>query len=671
MNEHDPFDGTADSRANWKPAETIDGEPSRSLAGALQSSVTYLLNSQDPEGYWVGELEADSSLESDAILLDYFLGNPNRERVRKLANCIFEEQTDDGGWALYPGGPPNVSLIVKAYLALRLAGVSESDPALQKALELVRALGGVEATTSFTRIYLCLLGQYNWQAVPAIPPEVVLIPKAAYVNIYEMSCWTRAILVPLSIIYAHRPSRTPPPGVSLHRLFLEKRDDGNGLPPLKHGISWKTFFHATDWFLRKAEKHRVKPLRRQALLSAEKWMMERLEGSEGLGAIYPAMMNAILALNCLGYQDSDPVFARELGHFWRLAIEEKDSMRMQPCFSPIWDTAIAVYASSESGLEPTHPALRRAADWLVSKQVLQPGDWAIKNSKGEPGGWAFEFANEPYPDVDDTAMVLLALSRVELADAERQRESMRRGLKWLLSMQSRDGGWASFELDSNKTVLCKFPYADHNAMLDPSTADITGRVLEMLGALGYDSSFGPARRAIEFLRRQQEPDGSWFGRWGVNYIYGTCFALRGLAAIGVDMREAFCLRAAEWLRSYQNPDGGWGESCDSYDDADLRGVGPSTAAQTAWALLGLFASDDFSSDSVGRGIQFLLSTQKEDGGWVDDYFTGTGFPCVFYLKYHLYSVYFPVLALSEYSNQRSLGGNGAARRPNLQIAEFA
>jgi squalene-hopene/tetraprenyl-beta-curcumene cyclase len=671
MNEHDRFDGASSGRENLQPVAMNGGDGSLPVNRAVRSSVDFLLSQQNRAGFWVGELEADSSLESDAILLDFFLGNPNRERVRKLSNCIREEQTADGGWQLYPAGPPNVSLIVKAYLALRLAGVGESDRSLQKAAELARSLGGVEATNNFTRIYLCLLGQYDWQAVPAIPPELVLIPKSAYVNIYEMSCWTRAILVPLSIIYAHRPSRTPPPGVTLDHLFLKDKRTGRELPPLEHGFSWKTFFHATDWVLRNAEQHRWKPLRRTALRAAEKWMIERLEGSDGLGAIFPAIMNAVLALDCLGYSHSDPVFERELGNFWRLAIEERDSMRMQPCFSPIWDTAIALFASAKSGLEPTNPALRRGAEWLISKQVLQPGDWAIKNSKGEPGGWAFEFANEPYPDVDDTAMVLLALSRVQLADAERQRESMRRGLNWLLSMQSSDGGWASFELDSNKTVLCKFPYADHNAMLDPSTADITGRVLEMLGSLGYGKEFAPARRGIEFLRRQQEPDGSWFGRWGVNYIYGTCFALRGLAAMGVDMREAFCLRAAEWLRSYQNPDGGWGESCDSYDDPNRRGIGPSTAAQTAWALLGLFASCDYTSDSVNRGVQYLLRTQKPDGGWVDEVFTGTGFPCVFYLKYHLYSVYFPLLALSEYSNKVSLGGNGAAQRPNLQIAEFA
>ena len=661
MSNHDRFDGAA--AIDWDDRQPLGGEGREgalALGRCVRSSVEHLLRLQDPEGYWVGELEADGSLESDAILFDYYLGSPQPERVRKLANCIREEQTAEGGWALYPGGPPNINLIVKAYFSLRLAGYKESDPALKKAQDLALELGGVEATNSFTRIYLCLFGQYDWKSVPAIPPEIVLLPPFAHLNIYEISSWSRAILVPLSIIYAFQPRRTPPHGVSLRRLFLKDKHRRGFVPLSDLRLSWKSFFEVSDQVLRTMEQRRLTPLRRMALKNAKDWLLEHLEGSDGLGAIYPAMMNSIMALDCLGYDRQDPVFVRELNEFWRLAIEEKETMRMQPCFSPIWDTALGVFAAAESGLEATHPALRRAAEWLISKQVLRPGDWAVKNTAGEPGGWCFEFANDPYPDVDDTAMVLLALSRVHIEETARQRQSMRRGLEWVLSMQSSDGGWASFELDVNKAILCQVPYADHNAMLDPSTSDVTGRVLEMLGSLGYDAKFSPARRAIHFLREQQEADGSWFGRWGVNYIYGTCFALRGLAAMGVDMREAFCLRAAEWLRSFQNPDGGWGESCDSYDNPDLRGIGPSTAAQTSWALLGLFAAGDFDSESVKRGVRFLLQTQQENGVWSDDFFTGTGFPRVFYLKYHLYSVYFPVLALSQYWRRKSPGGNEAS-----------
>ncbi len=643
------------------------------LSDAIRTATQSLLRLQHEEGYWLGELEADSSLEADAILLEHYLGNANPDRVQKLANCLREEQLPGGGWALYPGGPPNVNLAVKGYFALRLAGASSSDPSLRKAEAVARRLGGIEAASSFTRIYLCLFGQYDWQNVPAIPPEIVLLPSFAYINIYEVSSWSRAILVPLSIIYAYQPVRPQPVGDSLVQLF---RNDGRKPPswplPSKPLYSWKmlfqTAFHTADRTLSALEQKKWTPLRRKALASAEQWLLEHLERSDGLGAIYPAMMNSILALDCLGYGRKGPVLGRQIEEFWNLAIEERHTIRMQPCLSPVWDTALAAFAAAESRLEPSDAALCRAGEWLISRQILRPGDWSVKNPQGQPGGWAFEFANDFFPDVDDTAMVLLTLSRVHLADSSRQRAAMQRGMDWVLSMQSSDGGWAAFEVDVNKSVLNHVSYADHNAMLDPSTADVTGRVLEMLGTMGYDTQSFPVRRAVEFLRREQEPDGSWYGRWGANYIYGTCFALRGLAAVGVDMREGFCLRAAEWIRSYQNPDGGWGESLDSYDKPDLRGLGPSTASQTAWALLGLFATGDFDSESVHRGIRFLVETQNESGSWDESFFTGTGFPKVFYLKYHLYSHYFPLLALGDYEARRRPGGETSRLVRDLQLA---
>jgi len=674
MSTPDCLDGAAAFPPNADPL-SLSAQPS-AVSGSIESATQHLLRLQHSEGFWVGELEADSSLEADAILLEYFLGNPNPDRVRKLAHSLREEQLADGGWALYPGGAPNVNLTLKGYYALRLAGGHKSDPALLRAEETVRRLGGIEATNSFTRIYLCLFGQYNWKDVPAIPPEIVLLPSFAYINIYEVSSWSRAILVPLSVIYAFQPVRKPPTGGDLRRLF-------GGTGPSRRArllsdqsmYSWKTLiqtaFHTADRALSALEQKRWTPLRRKALQSAEHWIREHLEESDGLGAIYPAMMNSILALDCLGYDRQGSVLERQIREFWKLAIEEKDTIRMQPCFSPVWDTALAAFAGAESGLAPAHPALCQAAEWLISKQVLRPGDWSVKNPQGQPGGWAFEFANAPFPDVDDTAMVLLALSRVRLPDSSRHQAAMRRGLEWILSMQCSDGGWASFEVDINKSILCHVPYADHNAMLDPSCADITGRVLEMLGTFGFGTQSFPVRRAIEFLMREQEPDGSWYGRWGVNYIYGTCFALRGLAAVGVDMREGFCQRAAEWIRSYQNPDGGWGESCDSYDNPDLRGLGPSTASQTAWALLGLFATGDFDSDSVRRGVRFLLDSQKESGDWEESFFTGTGFPSVFYLKYHLYRLYFPLLALSDYRGRRRPGGKASRKTFDLQPVNAA
>ena len=658
QNQPDPLPAAASHRAD----AGFSAVSSSSTTQSLRNAVQYLCSLQHQQGYWAGELEADSSLESDAIMLDHYLGDPRQDRVRKLAVSIRDQQMPDGGWALHPGGPPNISLIVKAYLALRLAGFPESDPALKKAQKLALELGGVEAANSYTRIYLCLYGLYDWRHVPAVVPEIILIPNLAYFNLYELSAWTRSIVVPLSVIYSFHPKKTPPHGVNLKGLYT--RPDGKPPAPLSElELNWRSFFHTADRVLADLERRQWMPLRRQALKKAEQWILERLEGSDGLGAIYPAMMNSILALDCLGYRHDHPIFRRELELFWNLALEDDRSMWMQPCYSPVWDTAQSLYTVAVSSMAPDNSALCRAAEWLISKQILKSGDWSARNPKGVAGGWAFEFNNDPFPDVDDTAMVLLALSSVRLPDEARQRDSLRRGLEWVLSMQCNDGGWASFDVNINKSVLCHVPFADHNAMIDPSTSDITGRVLETLAALGFNQQFGPARRAIDFIFSQQESDGCWHGRWGVNYIYGTCFALRGLAAIGIDMREGACVLGSEWIRSCQNSDGGWGESCDSYENPEYRGRGPSTAAQTAWALLGLFATDDFDSESVRFGIQYLLKSQDANGGWTDGPFTGTGFPGVFYLKYHYYSVYFPMLALSEYLHRRSPGSN--AQRPDF------
>jgi squalene-hopene/tetraprenyl-beta-curcumene cyclase len=636
--------------------------PPVDVVAAMSAAAESMLRQQHREGWWCGELEADSSLEADAIMMDFYLGEPNLERVRKMANCIREEQTAEGGWCMYPGGQPNINLIIKSYFALRLAGVPENDPALVKARKLALDLGGVEAANSFTRIYLCFFGQYSWNDVPALPPEILLLPNFAYINLYEVSAWSRAILVPLSIIYSFQPKKKPPHGVSLKPLFLEQDTRRTSLfLPGEPLHSWKSIIHAADRTLSVLEQKKWTPLRKKALKKAEQWLVEHLENSDGLGAIYPAMMNAIIAMDCLGYDRNSGPLRHELDEFWKLGIEEGETFRMQPCVSPVWDTALAAFATNEcmraaEGAEAQHEALQRGADWLISKQVLRTGDWAVKNPAVAPGGWCFEFANDPYPDVDDTAMVLLALSRIRTHDTIRQQQSMRRGLAWLLSMQNADGGWSSFDKDNNKQVLTQVPYADHNAMLDPSAADITGRVLEMLGSLGYGPTFPPAERAIDYLRRQQESEGCWFGRWGVNYIYGTCFALRGLAAIGYDMTEGTCMQAAEWIRSLQNADGGWGETADSYHRPELRGIGPSTAAQTAWALMAIFSTGDYYSESAVRGVKYLLDHQR-DGGWEDVTWTGTGFPKVFYLKYHLYSHYFPMLALAEY--HRHHAGTGA------------
>jgi squalene-hopene/tetraprenyl-beta-curcumene cyclase len=627
----------------------IDDLMSRVVA-ATDAARKYLFAQQSEEGYWCGELEADTTLESDYILLHTLLGTGNPERMAKAGRYILDHQNEDGGWGIYAGAPSSVSASVKAYFGLKLAGYQAAHPALVRAKRRILELGGVTEVNTFTKIYLCFFGQYDYEAVPAIPPEIVLFPNWFWFNIYEISSWSRAILVPLSIAYAKKPFKKIPDEMDVAELFVGGRDKARmHLRWAKKLISWRNFFLLLDRLTHLLERVHVRPLRSIALRAAEEWVLERVELSDGLGAIYPGMMNTIIALRCLGYSVDDPRFIRALDEFEQLGIEEGDTFRMQPCKSPVWDTAYAMFALGESGVPRSDPRMIAAANWILHKQVTHVGDWKVKNKKGQPGGWYFEFKNEYYPDVDDTAMVMLGLAHVHHPDQRYQHESVQRALDWVLSMQCKGGGFASFDKDNDRMVFQYVPFADHNAMLDPPTVDITGRVLEMLATYGFTKDDSPVRRALKFIREQQEPDGSWFGRWGVNYIYGTMQVLRGLEAIGVDNHEPSVQQAAEWLRSVQNADGGWGETCGSYDDPNIKGVGPSTPSQTAWAVLGLLAAGDTRSDCVGRGIAYLLKNHKKDGSWDEPFFTGTGFPRVFYLKYHLYRQYFPLLALTEYA----------------------
>jgi len=635
----------------------IDDLKSR-VALAVDGARKYLFSLQKEEGYWCGELGADTTLQSDYILLHTLLGTGKPERIQKAANDIINRQNSDGGWPIYEGGPSNISASVKGYFALKLAGYTADHPVLQQAREKILEMGGVTQVNTFTKLYLCFFGQFSYEAVPAIPPEIVLFPNWFWFNLYEISSWSRAILVPLSIAYAKKPFKKLPPQMSLDELYVGGIENANlNLKWSDKIMSWRNFFlfadRLTHWF----ERVHVRPLRSIALKAAEEWMLERFEMSDGLGAIYPGIMNSIIALRCLGYSLDDPQMIRATDEFEALGIEEDDTFRMQPCKCPVWDTAYAIFALAESGVAKDDPRLIAAADWILKKQVTHRGDWAVKNPKAAPAGWYFEYNNEFYPDVDDTAMVLLALSGVEHPNERYQHESAKRALDWVLSMQCRQGGWAAFDKDNDKMVFQHIPFADHNAMLDPPTADITGRVMEMLAAYGRDLSDGVVRRAVDFTRKQQESDGSWFGRWGVNYIYGTMPVLRGLDAMGVDNHEPYIQQAAEWIRMVQNSDGGWGETCGSYNDASSKGVGPSTPSQTAWAVLALLAAGDTRSDSVARGVVYLLRNQHKDGSWAVSWYTGTGFPRVFYLKYYLYEIYFPLLALTTYAKAMN-GGEG-------------
>ncbi len=636
------------------------------VCDAITHACDNIFSKQQPDGFWCGELEADPMLEADYIFGHMLLGTGDPARLQRALTEMLRYQNEDGGWSIYPGGPSNISLSVKCYFACKLMGQAAETPHLVKAREWILAHGGVVECNTFTKIYLCFMGQYDYDAVPAVPPEIVLFPNWFYFNVYEISAWSRAILVPLSIAYAKKPFKKIAPEQGIEELFAGGRENANlHLRWDKKVVSWRNFFLACDRLTHWAERVHIRPLRKMALKKAEKWMLARLEMSDGLGAIYPAMLNATIALRWLGYSLDDPQMIRALDEFEKLGIDEpngtpdypKPTFRMQPCMSPVWDTAQAMFALGEAGVGRNDPRLLKAADWMLSKEVRHKGDWAEKVRNVEPGGWYFEFNNEWYPDVDDTAQVLLALNKVDNPRERYQYDVSRRALDWIFAMQCRNGGWASFDKDNDKMIFQHIPFADHNAMLDPPTVDITGRVLETLSIYGYTRADKRVERAIRFILSEQESDGSWFGRWGVNYLYGTFLVLRGLESMGMWNHEPEIQQAAEWIRMVQNADGGWGESCHSYDEPDLRGIGTSTPSQTAWAILGLLSAGDKRSDSVGKGVRWLLEHQNDAGGWDEStgegakrqaIYTGTGFPRVFYLAYHQYRDYFPLLALTTY-----------------------
>jgi squalene-hopene/tetraprenyl-beta-curcumene cyclase len=635
------------------------------IADGIARARNWLLDQQHPDGYWCGELEADSMLESDYIFMHTLLGTGDPGKMERAVNEILRHQNEDGGWSLYPGGPSNISYGVKAYLALKIMGWSTDHPVMVKAREWVLANGGVVECNTFTKIYLCALGQYDYNAVPAIPPEIVLFPNWFYFNLYEISSWSRGILVPLSIIYAKKPFKKLAPEQGIEELFVGGRHTNLHLRwDTKRPVSWRNFFLLTDRMVHWFERVHIRPLRKMAINRAKEWMLERFEKSDGLGAIYPAMLNSIVALRCLDYSLDDPQLIRALDEFEKLGIDCPEgtpdypipTFRMQPCFPPVWDTAQAMYALGEAGVRRDDPRMLKAADWILSKEVRQKGDWAEKVKNVEPGGWYFEFNNEFYPDVDDTGQVLMALNCVDNPRERYQHEVCQRAINWVWAMQCKNGGWAAFDKDNTKSIFQYIPFADHNAMLDPPTVDITGRMLEMLAQYGFTRKDPRVEKAVQFILKEQEPDGSWFGRWGVNYLYGTFLVLRGLEAMGMWNHEPAVQQAAEWIRMVQNSDGGWGETCGTYDDPNQRGIGPSTPSQTAWAVLGLLAAGDTRSDSVAKGVRWLIERQHNDGSWDElmpgrngeSYYTGTGFPRVFYLGYHLYKQYFPLLALTTY-----------------------
>jgi squalene-hopene/tetraprenyl-beta-curcumene cyclase len=639
------------------------------LDDAVRRSQAWFLARQHPsEGYWVAELEADTTLTSEYLMLRRFLDRVDPERERKAVRYIRSAQLPDGGWPIYYGGPSEISASVKAYFALKLSGISGDEPFMLRARDRVLAMGGVVQANVFTKITLSLFDQYAWEGIPSMPPEIMLLPKRFYFSIYAISYWSRAVLIPLLIVFANQPVCRIPKEQGIEELYRTPRAHirYRQFPPFNKDQGWFTphnVFVVLDAVLKLYDRMPLNWLREKAVHRAATWMLEHVKGSGGLGAIYPAMANSIVALRCLGYQIDDPLVQKALREIEDLEIydtvsigdQRVEALHLQPCHSPIWDTSLLMNALIEAGMAPDHPALQRAGAYLMSRQTKAVGDWKFSSPEAEPGGWYFQHENELYPDVDDSAVVLMALSKVRMPQAAELQNSIKRGVAWVVAMQGADGGWGAYDKDNNRIVFNYIPFADHHALLDPSTSDLAGRCLEMLAALGYDQTHPAVAPALAFLKHEQEPDGSWYGRWGVNYIYGTWSVLAGLRAIGEGLSQPYIRRAVAWLESKQNPDGGWGESCLSYGDPQWSAKGDSSPSQTAWALMGLMSADMTDSFSVARGIQYLLRHQMKDGSWEEVRHTGTGFPRVFYLRYHWYCQYFPLWALAMYRNLRTRG----------------
>lgn len=626
------------------------------LNDGLGRAIRQLESQQAPEGYWCAELEGDSILQSEYILLKFIIEQEDDPRLPRIANYLRRQQREsDGAWIMCPGAKPDLSATVKAYFALKLMGDDINAPHMVKARELILSLGGAEDCNTYTKFYLAALGQMHYDAIPAIPPELVLLPRWFYFHMDKVSAWSRTMIMPLSIISSYQPIRQMPEPRGMMELYVNH--DYRHRPSIgfdKKLLTWKNLFLVANKGLKIVEKIKLTPFRRKAIKMVEEWILERTHGSDGLGAIFPSMVYIIIAMRCLGYPEDDPKLIEAHHQLDRLMIEDGDCIRIQPCFSPIWDTGIALYAMTEAGQHMENEATRKAANWLIEKECRQPGDW-IRNMKKdvEPSGWYFEFNNAYYPDVDDTAMVAMALKRTGDQVAQ---DAARRGANWIVAMQNDDGGWAAFDRTVNRPILEHVPFADHNAIQDPSCPDITGRTLECLGHLGFSGDHPAVKKAIRFLQLTQEPEGCWFGRWGVNYIYGTWQAVCGLKTIGQDMSQPWIQRAGQWLKSVQKPDGSFGESADTYDDPTLKGTGPSAASQTAWGAMTLLAVFGPHDEAVQKAIQWLLDTQLPSGTWDEPWFTGTGFPRVFYLRYHLYRLYFPVMAIGRFRGMLLNGG---------------
>ncbi len=610
---------------------------------ALERARSRLLELQHREGWWKGALDTNVTMDAEDLLLRQFLGVRRPDQTRQAAAWIRSQQLSDGAFANFPGGPGELSTSVEAYTALRLAGDPPDALHMRRLARAVCELGGLERSRVFTRMWLALFGLWPWDALPALPPEVILLPEWFPLNVYDFACWARQTIVPLTVVAAYRPVR--PLGFGLGELRT-------GAAPVPPGSlrSWAGRFQRLDRALHLYERHPLPWLRRRALTLCEQWIVRRQEADGSWGGIQPPWVYSLLALHLRGYPLDHPVLRRGLEGLDGFTIVENGLRRLEACQSPVWDTGLAALALRDAGLAPSHPALCQAARWLLAREVRVRGDWSVRRPQLAPGGWSFEFANLNYPDLDDTAEVVLALRGVELPEREERDAAIERGVSWALGMQCRDGGWGAFDADNVRGLCREIPFCDFGEVIDPPSADVTAHVLEMLGLVGRAAE-PAAERARDWLLRAQEPDGSWFGRWGANHLYGTGACVPALVAAGVPGSAPPIRRAVAWLEGCQNADGGWGEDLRSYAEHPWRGRGESTPSQTAWALLALLAAGERSAAAT-RGVAWLARQQRADGDWDEEAYTGTGFPGDFYIGYRLYKLVFPVMALGRYLDAR-------------------
>jgi squalene-hopene/tetraprenyl-beta-curcumene cyclase len=616
---------------------------------AIERAQRSLIDKQHAEGYWHAPLEANAEMNAEFIIFNHFMDTVDVEQEAKLKKLLLDQQNADGSWSLFPEGLGHLSTSIEVYFALKLAGMRAGDEPMIEARRWILSQGGIEKCGTLARFYLAAMGQVPWDATASVPVEAALLPNWFPFNMYELSSWARGTTFALMILQAMRPAVKVNHQDGVLELYIQPPHFTKFKQPRpKRALSLRTVFNLIDKVLRVYDHHNLKGLRARALAYAENWIVEHQDANGSWGGIQPCYLLSAMALKALGYRNHHPVLKSAIDASRELVWDLGDALLYMPCVSPNWDTALAAKALIDSGTAGDHPALRRAAQWLIEHQIFRRGDWSIKRPGLDPAGWAFQFYNDWYPDVDDSAVILMVLAETACDDSARRERAISAGATWVMGMQSKDGGFAAFDADNDSHWLNSLPLADVEAVTDPSCADLTGRVLEMMAAVGYQQDHPAARRAIEWLRRNQQADGAWWGRWGIAYIYGTFSALSGLRAIGYDMKQPWIRRAVDWLRSKQNADGGWGESPLANSDPAWRGRGTSTASQTAWAVIGLLAGEEGASETLLRGVQWLVERQNENGAWDENEFTGTGFPGHFYLRYWLYSHYFPLMALGRF-----------------------